>query len=108
MAKDSLCAEIGILTLTESVDIDNFIKRHVKPGQINLEAKLLTYEDLLELKTQKKWSAVILLHSEKLGRISLTDVVDARYDHLLKELYNDKGKKMSNSILCSFIITVMS
>lgn len=91
--------KIGILSLTEREDIRQFIQDHQQPGKIDLCEKILEFKDLDEYKPPKEWNAVILLHSVKLGRLSLTDVHNAKYDKLLKNLHDDQGKKISNRVL---------
>lgn len=96
MGKGSLCVQIGILSLTEREDIHQFIRDHQNEGQIKLCERTLTFKNLLNYKPPTDWGGVILLHSATLGRLSLTDVSDARYDQLLKDLHSEKGKRISN------------
>lgn len=97
MGEDSPRVKIAILTLTEREDIHQFVQKLNEPVEYDVFEKLLIFEELLNFTAPKDWSAVILLHSVKLGRLSLTNVPDARYDTLLSGLYNKSGKRISSS-----------
>lgn len=91
-------ASIGILSLTERRDIRQFINEHNKSDKFHLHKRILEFNELKTYEPPSEWIAVILLHSAKLGRLSLTDVPDARYDRLLENLHKNEGNIILNRV----------
>ena len=89
--------EVGVLCLS-GTDTDSSLERWVKRlgTEVRVSFHRLLSSDLNNFQPPADWTnvrAVILLHSvEKSGRLSLTDLKEARYDRLLQTLREAYGK----------------
>lgn len=94
MADEVHRINIGVLSLSW----DESIKRHLISTVVRTRETILTFihlapNDLIVYTAPKYLHAVILLHSTTDGRLSLTDVPDARYNNLLPTLEKQYGMK---------------
>ena len=85
---------VGIMSLSEDEDMIRWLRK--LNTEVKTSFKEITSEDTKNFQTPPDWAnvrAVILLHSAtKSGRLSLTDVKEARYDKLLESLHKIYGR----------------
>lgn len=93
MADEAPGINIGVLSLGWEESIERHLMSTIRTCKTNLEFISLAPTDLNVYTAPKKFNAVILLHSTTEGRLSLTDVPDARYKTLLPTLSKQYGKK---------------
>lgn len=83
---------IGVISLSFENSIEDFVIGRIKTSKTISEFLELTSGDLNAFSPPGHWDGVILVHPASEGRLSLTDVTDARYNHLIPTLNNKYGK----------------
>lgn len=83
---------IGVLSLSHNNSIEDFVIGRIKTSQSIPTFHELTTGDLNIFSPPEHWDGVILVHPASEGRLSLTDVTDARYNHLIPALNTKYGK----------------
>lgn len=93
MAGQAHRINIGVLSLGWDESIERHLMSAIRTCKTNVEFISLTPNDLNVYTAPIHLNVVILLHSTTEGRLSLTDVKDARYKNLLPTLWKQYGKK---------------
>lgn len=95
---------IGVLSLSIDNSLEAFVNAAIKTTKTIPVFQQLKSGDLNTFSPPRNWDGVILVHPESEGRVSLTDVTDARYSHLIPALNKEYGKTNASFNIILFLV----